>query len=306
LNNESEFEIYTTDTTAAVRWTIFWVTKEASKTDIQVLEWEVWVYETKIEKDETTWKIDLEVIEDEIYEIDLEQPLQTITAWESISIIEATQTKPSIEIIEETQKWQIDDTLKSTLIETIDSKLSVYTNDPRDTETLANNVDEDNSDDTSEAWSDENENITPTCEEDEVYSQHYESCKKKFRFTAFDITTWKKWKQRWDEVMKNYINDEVVECKIWDLDWWSIVDWKCTIDLTPPSLWATVSYNIETTNYNLLVNDTLVELNNTSNLLEIKWKQYASWSKKYVVKHSSFTDEVFYLNSFNSLQIQEK
>jgi hypothetical protein len=141
LNNDSEFEVYTTDSTAAVRWTIFWVDKtNANKTDIQVLEWEVGVYEAKIEKDETTWKIDLEVIEDEIYEIDLETPTKTITAWESISIVEATQTKPSIEIIEETQKLQIEDTIKYTLIETIDSKLSVYTNDPRGAETLANNV----------------------------------------------------------------------------------------------------------------------------------------------------------------------
>ena len=48
LNEESEFEIYTTDSTAAVRWTEFWVSKmntdilgSGTGTEILVLEWEV-------------------------------------------------------------------------------------------------------------------------------------------------------------------------------------------------------------------------------------------------------------------------
>lgn len=45
LNENSEFEVYTTDSTAAVRWTIFWVTKNSS-TEITVVEWEVEVYNT--------------------------------------------------------------------------------------------------------------------------------------------------------------------------------------------------------------------------------------------------------------------
>ncbi len=45
LNDNSEFEVYTSDSSAAVRWTIFWVTK-ATDTDVVVLEWEVAILET--------------------------------------------------------------------------------------------------------------------------------------------------------------------------------------------------------------------------------------------------------------------
>lgn len=38
LNDESEFEVHTIDTTAAVRWTIFWVSKNAW-TEILVIQW---------------------------------------------------------------------------------------------------------------------------------------------------------------------------------------------------------------------------------------------------------------------------
>ena len=42
LDEQSEFQIYTTDTTAAVRGTIFWVSKDLSwNTEVLVVEWEV-------------------------------------------------------------------------------------------------------------------------------------------------------------------------------------------------------------------------------------------------------------------------
>jgi len=44
LNSEdwqSDFEIYTDDTTAAVRWTIFWIRKNSSNTSVTVIEWKV-------------------------------------------------------------------------------------------------------------------------------------------------------------------------------------------------------------------------------------------------------------------------
>lgn len=41
LDPNSEFEIYTTDTEAAVRWTIFGVSKQSTTTDVIVIEWKV-------------------------------------------------------------------------------------------------------------------------------------------------------------------------------------------------------------------------------------------------------------------------
>lgn len=41
LNDESEFEVYTTDSTAAVRWTLFSVSKDTISTKITVIEWKV-------------------------------------------------------------------------------------------------------------------------------------------------------------------------------------------------------------------------------------------------------------------------
>ncbi len=41
LNDDSEFQIYTDDTTAAVRWTIFSVDANSTETEIEVIQWEV-------------------------------------------------------------------------------------------------------------------------------------------------------------------------------------------------------------------------------------------------------------------------
>ena len=71
LNDESEFEIYTTDSSAAVRGTIFWVKKDSmtAPTEVLVIEWEVEVYkndeqETNIVnliKDESVRVLDWEI-----------------------------------------------------------------------------------------------------------------------------------------------------------------------------------------------------------------------------------------------------
>jgi type II secretory pathway pseudopilin PulG len=52
LNNKSEFEVYTTDSTAAVRGTIFWVKKDSltTPTEVFVVDWEVEVYKNDEEK----------------------------------------------------------------------------------------------------------------------------------------------------------------------------------------------------------------------------------------------------------------
>lgn len=54
LNDKSEFEVYTSDSSAAVRWTIFWVIKIWNNTDVIVIEWELAILETAtINQDET-------------------------------------------------------------------------------------------------------------------------------------------------------------------------------------------------------------------------------------------------------------
>ena len=50
LNDSSNFEVYTTDSTAAVRGTIFWVKKDSTATEIIVIEWEVEVYKNDEDK----------------------------------------------------------------------------------------------------------------------------------------------------------------------------------------------------------------------------------------------------------------
>ncbi len=52
LNDESEFEVYTTDSAAAVRWTIFWISKNWG-TELTVIEWAVDIYETNSINEET-------------------------------------------------------------------------------------------------------------------------------------------------------------------------------------------------------------------------------------------------------------
>lgn len=48
LDDESKFEIYTTDTTAAVRWTIFAVSNDTNNTtEVTVIEWVIEAYQTK-------------------------------------------------------------------------------------------------------------------------------------------------------------------------------------------------------------------------------------------------------------------
>lgn len=54
LWENSEYEIYTTDTVAAVRWTVFWLRKAWNNTSISVLEWKVEVSE--ITNNEISWE----------------------------------------------------------------------------------------------------------------------------------------------------------------------------------------------------------------------------------------------------------
>ena len=68
LDDDSEFEIYTTDATAAVRWTIFGVKKDSSSnyTNITVKEWEVTITPTpKLNTNSNAIQTDINVIRGE-------------------------------------------------------------------------------------------------------------------------------------------------------------------------------------------------------------------------------------------------
>jgi len=102
--NESQFDVYTADTSAAVRWTIFWVEKETGNTNIIVEIWKVNVYiwdklikEIKVEAWETaTWS--------------------KIIAWGSISSITTPIESP------------VDNTTPLENIESLDLEYSSRTN----------------------------------------------------------------------------------------------------------------------------------------------------------------------------------
>lgn len=80
LNENSNFEIYTNDLTAAVRWTIFWVTKDSISTKVTVIEWEIDIYINGVFI-ETITANNWEIIKAEINE--------TINTKTNISITEA-------------------------------------------------------------------------------------------------------------------------------------------------------------------------------------------------------------------------
>lgn len=63
LDNDSEFEVYTTDTSAAVRWTVFWVEKWGSHSNVVVVVWKVEVQGITETEEELADKLDDEVVE---------------------------------------------------------------------------------------------------------------------------------------------------------------------------------------------------------------------------------------------------
>lgn len=95
LNDNSEFEIYTSDSSAAVRWTIFWVIKTASDTDVIVLEWEVAILENptlnEIDNTYTTGSLEESTTDDNWY---------TINKYKWIKIIEKIKVDKRDEIPE--------------------------------------------------------------------------------------------------------------------------------------------------------------------------------------------------------------
>lgn len=97
LDDESWFEIYTTDSTAAVRWTVFGVQKNESNSEIVVKKWKVAVNKNVVSSPET--------IKEFIRNDDV-QSIPTVTMPLIPDLIEYDNWETYIEVIEdESEKW---------------------------------------------------------------------------------------------------------------------------------------------------------------------------------------------------------
>ena len=97
LDDESGFEIYTTDSTAAVRWTIFWVQKNGNNSEIVVQKWKVAVNQNLISSNE--------IIKEYIKNDDI-IPSSPITSLPWIIDFDSTNQESVIEVINnEPEKW---------------------------------------------------------------------------------------------------------------------------------------------------------------------------------------------------------
>lgn len=97
LDDESGFEIYTTDSTAAVRWTIFWVQKNGNNSEIVVQKWKVAVNQNLISSNE--------IIKEYIKNDDI-IPSSPITSLPWIIDFDSTNQESVIEVINNNpEKW---------------------------------------------------------------------------------------------------------------------------------------------------------------------------------------------------------
>jgi hypothetical protein len=102
-----------------------------------------------------------------------------------------------------------------------------------------------------------------------------------------------------------------VTCSIWDLTWWTEnADWKCVVDLPIPTATFSSEIDLDTTDYEILINWNPITLNNISEKFKIKWKDYgvSNWWKRYTIFHvsPSYSSEDYSLSTFTTFQIREK
>lgn len=137
LDEKSEFEVYTTDSVAAVRWTIFWVNKtDESGTNLVVQRWKVQIEEVpeevveieeiieKIENDEEVEKTDLgDEIVDQLWEEDIsvnEEGETFIEVWAFEEAKWLINKMENWDLLIETNTWALDkisDEIKESVIE---------------------------------------------------------------------------------------------------------------------------------------------------------------------------------------------
>lgn len=104
LWEKSNYEIYTTDSVASVRWTIFWVRSNWNKSDVIVLQWEVQVNKINSIPEIISWS-DFEnlsnaIQNDKIEEIQSENiwEISWITNWSWVIVVEWWEESKALEI----------------------------------------------------------------------------------------------------------------------------------------------------------------------------------------------------------------
>ena len=154
LNKSSEFEVYTQDMVAAVRWTIFWISKDADFTNITILKWKI-----KIDKIEKLGKEELaeKVIDNSVNKTKIISSHPNVIQEDDWSYLEVIDW--------ENEKWidlELDDSLNETIssstwsLQNIDSDLKNEIND--ETFELINNF-KSNISEISYDWMDKNIHI---------------------------------------------------------------------------------------------------------------------------------------------------
>lgn len=376
LNDDSEFQVSTTDSTAAVRWTIFWVSYDTTNwTDVVVIKWKVDVIKNTLDAD---WN---EILIKELNAWDsVKTKNQQIRAW-TTPAIQTTDYENTIKT-----KFILNKAIRdNTKIESIRSqnnkkkqdnqkKISKYS-------CMLNGQEVAESNESHPTWKYMyKEKISANCNSDSNRQEvqcvkwnilvnsayRYDSCNapwncwayNKDNFTANNITPWSSatvtktidykdttsWVKMWEYTSKrtikcksdgswydqigsdinssltcdapDYVIDNntwyckavAVTCSIWNLTWWTEnADWKCVVDLSIPTSSFGSNINIDTTDYEILINWNPITLNHISKVFKIKWKEYSDW-KRYTIFHvtPNYSSEDYPLNTFSSFQIREK
>ena len=127
LDEESQFEIYTIDSTAAVRGTIFWVQKNSWNSKILVSEWTVAIYknyeeniETLLEKISNNETISQEPVRWNNVTIDTQ-------TWESTIQVESNESIKWVQIDTQSQ-WQVQDNIDALENISEESKKDIFDN----------------------------------------------------------------------------------------------------------------------------------------------------------------------------------
>lgn len=124
LNTDSQFEVSTNDTNAAVRWTIFWIIKNSINTQVIVIEWEV-----DILKNET-------IINS--IEVKKWQEAKNIKInWSQV--IESIETEKNIPVFETYIDNRTTETINNIITEN-NSQISINNSDPNNVVNTSNNV----------------------------------------------------------------------------------------------------------------------------------------------------------------------
>ena len=117
LDQDSGFEIYTTDSTAAVRWTIFWVNKTVSNTNITVQKW-------KIEIAKVTSATDTDALTNQVKDDSVEKNLIPNTnGTDADSTIESDGASVWITIEGSTGDTSSDTNAADTIIERVENEV---------------------------------------------------------------------------------------------------------------------------------------------------------------------------------------